>query len=267
LLAEQLDWGKVFHELGQRCGPEFRLLDVACGSGQFPAALLKYGGLQTCQNVTVKYSLLDPSAFSIRTARQRLAAPFEPSQEYLCTVQQFVPPTSRYAIVWATHALYCVPQCEIEMAVDRMLAALDTAGLGFIAHASQQSHYVRFHDLYLQNLPSDRANPFSTGEQVIEALQAKVNKATLQYWSIDYEGTLDLEDRETAERYLQRCLFDDTISLDDMLADQRLGDHLRSCIDKTSGMWRFPQSVWLIFFGELAKSIGGHRHCQRCSEG
>ena len=259
LLAEQLDWGKVFQELGQRFGPEVRLLDVACGSGQFPAALLKYGGVETCQNLTVDYSLLDPSEFSICTARQRLAAPFSPSEEYRCTVQQFDPPASRYAVVWATHALYCVPQRELEVAVDQMLAALEPAGLGFIAHASQQSHYVRFHDLYLQSLRSDHTEPFSTAEQVIEALQAKVDKAALRCWSIDYEGTVDLEDRETAERYLQRCLFDDTISLDGMLADQRMGDYLRSCMDRRSGVWRFPQKAWLIFFGELSKSIGDCR--------
>ena len=128
LLAEELDWGKVFQELAQRCEPEIRLLDVACGSGQFPAALLKYGGLQTSQNLSVKYSLLDPSEFSIRTARQRLVAPFEPSEEHLCTIQQFEPTASRYAVVWATHALYCVPQCELEVAVDQMLAALEHYG-------------------------------------------------------------------------------------------------------------------------------------------
>ncbi len=259
LLAEQIDWGKVFHELGQRSRSEVRLLDVACGSGQFPAALLKYCGLEKCQNLTVKYSLLDPSEFSIRTARQRLISPFEPSEEYLCTVQQFDPPASQYAVVWATHALYCVPQCELEVAVDQMLAALEPAGLGFIAHASQQSHYVRFHDLYLQSLRSDNAAPFSTGEQIIEVLQAKVGTAALQRWTIDYEGTLDLQDRETAERYLQRCLFDDTISLDRMLADQPMGEYLQSCIDNTSGTWRFPQKASLVFFGEVGRSIGDYR--------
>jgi SAM-dependent methyltransferase len=259
LLAEELDWLQVFQELAQRCQPEIRLLDVACGSGQFPAALLKFGGLEMSQDLSVKYSLLDPSDFSIRTARQRLVGPFEPSEEHLCTIQQFEPTTSRYAVVWATHALYCVPQCELEVAVDQMLAALETTGLGFIAHASQQSHYVRFHDLYLQSLRSDNAEPFRTGEQLVEVLQAKVDMAELRCWSIDYEGRLDLDDRDTAERYLQRCLFDDTISLDGMLADKRMGDHLRSCIDGSRGMWRFPQRVWLIFFGELAKSIGDYR--------
>ncbi len=259
LLAEELDWAKVFQELVQRCGPDIRLLDVACGSGQFPEALLKYGGLETIQDLSVKYSLLDPSEFSIRTARQRLAAPFETSEEHLCTIQQFEPIAQRYVVEWATHALYCVPQCELEVAVDQMLAALDPVGLGFIAHASQQSHYVQFHDHYLQSLRSNDEEPFSTGEQLIEVLQAKVDPAELQCWAIDYEGTLDLEDRDTAERYLQRCLFDDTISLDRMLADQRMGDHLRACTDNDSGIWRFPQKVWLIFFGDLAKSIGDYR--------
>ena len=95
LLAEELDWLQVFTELAQRREPEIRLLDVACGSGQFPAALLKFGGLEMRENLSVKYSLLDPSDFSIRTARQRLAAPFEPSAEHLCTIQQFEPTTSR----------------------------------------------------------------------------------------------------------------------------------------------------------------------------
>ena len=259
LLAEELDWIKVFQELGRQFGAEIGLLDVACGSGQFPAALLKYGGLETCQHLAVNYSLLDPSEFSIRTARQRLVAPFVPSEDHHCTIQDFKPTADRYEAVWATHALYCVPKCELELAVDQMLAALDTAGLGFIAHASQQSHYVQFHDHYLQSLQSDEAAPFSTGEQLIEVLQTKVDPTALRYWPIDYEGTLDLEDRNTAERYLQRCLFDDTLSLDEMLADQRMGDHLRNCIDNSSGMWRFHQRTWLIFFGEWAKSIGDYR--------
>lgn len=259
LLAEELDWLRVIQELAQRCAPEIRLLDVACGSGQFPAALLKFGGLEMSHNLSVKYSLLDPSEFSIQTARQRLAAPFEPSAEHHCTIQQFEPTTSPYEVVWATHALYCVPHRELEVAIDQMLTALDPAGLGFIAHASQRSHYVRFHDLYLKSRRSQHVEAFSTAEQLIEVLQAKVDAAQLRHWSIDYEGRLDLDDRDTAERYLQRCLFDDTISLDEMLADERMGGHLRSCIDRSSGVWRFPQTVSLIFFGEFAKSIGNYR--------
>lgn len=259
LLAEELDWIKVFQELSRRCGSELGLLDVACGSGQFPAALLKDGGVENCQDLAINYSLLDPSEFSIRTARQRLAAPFVPSEEYHCTIQDFKTTADQYHVVWATHALYCVPKCDLELAVEQMLKGLGSAGIGFIAHASQQSHYIQFHDHYLQSLQSDEASPFSTGEQLIEVLQARLDPTTLRYWPIDYVGSLELEDRDTAERYLQRCLFDDTISLDEMLADRRMGDHLRNCVDKNTGTWRFPQRTWLIFFGEWAESINGFR--------
>jgi SAM-dependent methyltransferase len=254
-LAEQLDWGGLFQEIGQQREASIRLLDVACGSGQFPSALRKYGGLDKCEHLKVDYSLLDPSAFSIRVARQQLADPFRPAEEYLCTAQQFIPPEEAFSIVWATHALYCVPQKELPLALERILAALDPAGLGFIAHAGRHSHYLQFHDLYLSKLGAGRGEPFCSGEEVIAALRTKVDASALSIWSIDYEGTLSLDDRETVEGYLQRCLFDDTISLESMLADDQTGDYLRGCIDGGGGIWRFPQRVWLIFFGGLAEQI------------
>ena len=259
LLAEELDWRQVFQNLARRTASGIRLLDVACGSGQFPAALLKYGGLGATRDLSIQYSLLDPSEFSIRTARRQLTGPFEPAEEHHCTIQQLQPTAAGHDVVWATHALYCVPRRELTEAVDRMLTALKDPGLGFIAHASRQSHYVRFHDRYLQSLSCDHAEPYSTGEQLIEALEARVGTAELHYWSIDYEGRLERDDRDTAERYLQRCVFDDTMSLDAMLADEHMGDYLRGCVDSNNGMWLFPQKVWLIFFGECAKSIGDFR--------
>ncbi len=251
LLAEELDWAGVFRDLRERFGSPLRLLDVACGSGQFPHALSEHAGLPTGPHWKVEYSLLDPSEFSIQTARDQLQDPFEPAEEYQCTLQQFVAPNSRFPVVWATHALYCVPQQELSRALERMSATLDPTGLGFIAHASRDSHYLRFHDLYLKHWRSDSAEPYSTGEQVIAALQTGSGNETLVYWPIDYEGTLELADRQTVERYLQRCLFDDTLSLNAMLEHEQLGSYLRECMDEPASLWRFPQQVWLIFFGDL----------------
>ncbi len=260
LLAEEVDWLKLFKQVASRHGHSFKLLDVACGSGQFPSALLNYGGLKDSESFSVAYSLLDPSDFSIQTTRQKLGDPLQPFQEHCCTIQDFDPSDVRYAIVLATHALYCVPQFELRVAVDRMLAALETSGLGFIAHASEESHYVGFHDLYLESGGTTSATPYSTGEQLIQVLQERTSIKDVQTWSIDYEGQLAFDDKETAERYLQRCLFDDSLSLDDMMTDRLMGEHLRACIDTSNNIWRFPQKVWLIFFGEMAKSIGEYRH-------
>jgi hypothetical protein len=61
------------------------------------------------------------------------------------------------------------------------------------------------------------------------------------------------------ERYLQRCLFDDTLSLNAMLEHEQLGRYLRECMDEAASLWRFPQQVWLIFFGDLASQVSQWR--------
>ncbi len=255
LLAEELDWREVFRTLSGRFGGSLRLLDVACGSGKFPQALQQYACLSDLDGLRVGYGLLDPSSFSIETARSVLVAPFHPAEEFPIPIQELQAPEVPYPIVWATHALYCVPPSELGVGLARMRAVLDPSGLGFIAHASRDAHYVRFHDLYLQSSLSGMTEPYSTGEQVIEALQANAPETPLESWTITYEGTLDLDDRATAEKYLQRCLFDDTITLERMMADPQLGPYLQGCMDREAHLWRFPQRVWLIFFGALAQEV------------
>jgi hypothetical protein len=60
---------------GRACDGHLRLLDVACGSRKFPAALLA-NGLSAAGHLTVAVDLLDPFAFSIAEARAALATPF-----------------------------------------------------------------------------------------------------------------------------------------------------------------------------------------------
>lgn len=255
LLATEISWGRALSELCDLFGAQLRLLDVACGSGQFPRALQQHGGLTACHDLEVAYSLLDPSEFSIRTARQHLQAPFRPAEEYTCTIQAMPSVQMKYNVIWATHALYCVPEQELPVAFDRILSALDDKGLGFIAHASRESHYLRFHDLYLNSSASADAEPYCSGEQVIAVLTAQVDPAHLSSWTINYEGRCDLQDRDTVQGYLQRCLFDNSISLEHMLDDRKLGPYLRSCMDVGEGLWRFSQKVCVIFFGPLAPRV------------
>ena len=220
--------GESFVELHERFGPSIRLLDVACGSGQFPRAFRAYGGLDRVRTFTSSIPCWIPP--NSQSTRPDSTWPFPSSRGIRLPCSALHASDGKFPVVWATHALYCVPQSELPLALDRMLAALDPTGLGFIAHASQHSHYLRFHDLYLRK----RTCP-SASRSVLESKSSRLcrsaGKSSLIYWSIDYEGRLDLEDRETVERYLQRCLFDDTLSLDDMLADDRLSKYLRGCMD------------------------------------
>jgi ubiquinone/menaquinone biosynthesis C-methylase UbiE len=256
LLAEQLDWSSLFRSLQSEFGSPIRLLDVACGSGQFPNALLEFTDLDRVPDLSVTYDLLDPSAFSINVAREKLRPPFTPGAELQCTAQDLQRPSDPYAIEWATHALYCVPSTELQVAIEQMRAALAPQGLGFIAHASQSAHYIEFQKLYLRSSYSaTTAEPFCSGEQVLSTLQEQLGDDHVHAWTIDYEGQLPLDDRATAELYLQRCLFDDAVTLDQMLADEHMGDYVRSCMDSETQRWRFSQRTWLIFYGEMATTV------------
>jgi SAM-dependent methyltransferase len=257
-LAEAIDWKNWFetkqNEVGSRC---LRLLDVACGSGKFPQALKTYAGIKSASIKPVDYALLDPSSFSISEARQALASPFRAGAEYEMKLQELECPPGFFDIVWATHALYAIPQKELELALKRMAHAIGCGGqkknrgAGFIAHASASSHYLKFYQQYLSGFKGDVGALYSSSEQIIAVL--KKNGVALDIKEINYTNTAPLTEKRMVERYLQRCLFDDTVSLKDMLANPVTGPYLEKCCK--NGVWQFPQCVTLIFLNASARSL------------
>ncbi|MEM6330560.1 MAG: class I SAM-dependent methyltransferase [Planctomycetota bacterium] len=251
LLAGALDWAAELERVSQSTAdPTLSLLDVACGSGKFPAALLADARFARYAGKPIDYHLLDPSEFSLDQAAGELRPPFCPGQKLHCTLQQLTTPP-RHDVVWATHALYCVPAEELGEAARRFCAALRPGGVGFIAHAAEDSHYLTFQRLYLQHWPGASGAPFCTAAQVSAALQQAAAQAfesgmRFDESTLDYGGTLPLEDTATAEMYLQRCLFDDGVTLDQMLAGDHLGGYLRGRRDEAAGLWRFPQQTKLM---------------------
>ena len=232
-LAEAADWSSL---LAGRA----TVLDVACGSGKFPAALQSYAGLGVEQSLT--YDLLDPSAFSVAEAKARLEPPFVAGRELVCTLQD-LPADLTYDVVWATHALYAVPIAELGLAAERFVGAIAPGGLGFVAQATAAGHYVAFYEAYRAGVPGAAGvDPFTSAEQVRDALVAAgaaVREERIRYTS----GTAD---RAVAQGFLQRCAFDDALSLEEMEATPVLGDYLASCRG-SDGTWTFEHEAALLW--------------------
>jgi SAM-dependent methyltransferase len=246
-LAEAVEW-KTWFEARQRAVGKrpLRLLDVACGSGKFPAALVRDAAIGDAAIAPVDYALLDPSPFSIAEARAALSPPFVAGDEFECTLQDLPADTAPYDIVWATHALYAIPTHEIEAALQRFLAALH-GGRGFIAHACADAHYLAFYRHYLEAFRAgEEIAPYTSAEQLTDTLSRL--GASISVRDIEYVNGTDIEARDRVEGYLQRCLFDDTISLDQLLSHPLTGDYLARC--QRDGRWQFRQRVKLIFINE-----------------
>ncbi|MEO0400603.1 MAG: class I SAM-dependent methyltransferase [Pseudomonadota bacterium] len=240
-LAEARDWRAWLASKSETVGERpLRVLDVACGSGKFPQALARYGGITGLAVPKIEYALLDPSRFSIDEARAALAPPFEPSTEFETTLQDLNCRDGAFDVVWATHALYAIPKAELKAGLRRLVDAC--SGEAFIAHACADAHYIKFQRLYLAAFDRKAETPYTAAEDIASALKAI--GVDFEATDIVYENGAPETERTVIEGYLQRCVFDDAASLDDMESSDILRAYLDSC--KRDGAWRFAQRVALF---------------------
>lgn len=234
-LALAVDWPALLRE---RAHEGWSLLDVACGSGKFPTALVRHTDLTELPSVA--YDLLDPSPFSVAEAKAVLQPPFFARGELVMTLQDIPNHIGAYDVVWATHALYALPPDELEFAMARFMGVLAPGGLGLVAQATSRSHYLAFYDAYRAGVRE--ATPFTSAEQVRDALIA--TGADVRVQSVTY--TTGTSDRAVAEGFLQRCAFDDTVGLEEMESAPVLGDYLASCRG-TDGSYVFEHEAMLLW--------------------
>ena len=242
-LAEAFNWRDWLEtrqaEVGRR---QLKLIDVACGSGKFPAALGQYAKVSGAKVSPIEYSLLDPSAFSLAEARGALAPPFEAGNKFEMPLQELMCKRGEFDIAWATHALYAVPENELEVALERFIHAM-SGGVGFIAHANESAHYLRFYRHYLDGFKRGLGAPYSSAEMINATL--KKMGVCFNVKRISYENSAPENARRQVEGFLQRCLFDDTINLKMMQENSSTGPYLETCVK--NGRWLFKQNVTLFF--------------------
>ncbi len=240
-LAEARDWRSWLKEKAAAAGARpLRLLDVACGSGKFPLALNQYAGVGDGGLESVDYALLDPSRFSIDETRAALAPPFSPSTEFETTLQALDCAKGAFDIVWATHALYAIPPAELAEGLQRLVNAC--AMEAFIAHAYGDAHYLEFQRHFLAAFGREDETPYASAEDVVAALET--TGVAFEISDIAYENGARDAERDIVEGYLQRCVFDDSITLEEMERAEGLSAYLDDC--RKDGSWRFKQRVALI---------------------
>lgn len=224
------------------------LLDVACGSGKFPEALQEFGGVGALSGeLRIDYDLLDPSPFSLLEAAQALRPPFVGAARHETFVEELDDAVGPFDVVWATHALYSLTPPAVHAAAARMLAARAPGGALLIAQGSREGHYLRFYRHFLDDLHDGQGTLYAASEDLAEALCAC--GADPRAVRLSYDHTTGLEDAVTVEGYLQRCAFDDSVSLQEMMTAPRLGAYLRDCRDEAAGLWRFHQEVDVLLLG------------------
>ena len=242
-LAAARDWAGTFRDLAAG-RDRITLLDVACGSGKFPTALLGTPDVAALAGeLVVQTDLLDPSRFSLDEARGTLAPPFEGAADHECTLQDLEVRPGGWDLVWSTHGLYALAPDEVAAGMARFVEAMAPDGLGVVAQATTASHYLVVDDAFRRSFDPDAVRvPYTSAEQVVAALADL--PVTVDQQLLTYRTSVARDDRGTAEGFLQRCVFDDSVSLEAMEADPVLGAYLDSCVE--GDRWVFDHQVALI---------------------
>lgn len=233
-LAAATDWSAALRRVAT--DGRVTLLDVACGSGKWPAALLATG---LDPQLRIEVDLLDPSAFSLAEARSVLAPPFAAAADHEVGIQDLDPAAGPYDVAWAVHALYALPPDELGAGLERMVAAVRPGGLGMVAQATSASHYLAFYEAYRDSVEAE-VTPFTTAEQVVAALRGLGVAPAVQVLTYRTRS----EDLAVVEGFLQRCAFDDSMTLGEMEAHGPLADYLDGCRDAAG--FHFDHEVQLI---------------------
>lgn len=248
ILAEALDYRALLTDVNARTDGRdlLHLLDVACGSGKFPQALLRYAGVEALHQsgMRIDYALLDPSPFSLAEAAGVLRAPFIAGARHQVALEDLDPACGPYDVVWATHALYALEPRALAAAAARFLAAIAPGGLGLIAQGAHEAHYLAFYRAFLAGPGGGRGTPYTSSEQVVHALRDAGGRPSVR--RLSYEHVVAANDTAVLEGYLQRCAFDDRLALSELLAAPVVGDYLAGCLDAATGVYRFAQEVDLI---------------------
>ncbi|MBC8092689.1 MAG: hypothetical protein H7Y15_12270, partial [Pseudonocardia sp.] len=111
---------------------------------------------------------------------------------------------------------------------------------GVVAQASSRSHYLAFYDAYRATF-APSVTPYTDAEGVADALRAAGIDLAVQV--LPY--TTGSADRGVVEGFLQRCAFDDTVSLDDMEAHGPLAQYLAGC-RAADGSYTFTHEAHLM---------------------
>jgi SAM-dependent methyltransferase len=247
LLVGIADWGSALGRAHASRGDSepLRLLDVACGSGRFPSAMLTRVDLSVLEEPGVAYDLLDPSPFSLAEAAGQLRAPFAPAARFETTLEELDPAAGPWDVVWATHALYALrPEALGRQPGDESVGRR-AEGLGFMAQGAEDGHYLSVYRAFLDGVHGGAGTPYLSGEAVASALRAAAEPLgwNASEYRKTYEHVVGYAETEPLEGYLRRCLFDDTLTLDEMLAAPVLGPYLAGCRDDDAGAYRFSQTA------------------------
>jgi hypothetical protein len=218
---------------------EIRLLDVGSGTAIFPSFL----DTALSDKIRLVTDMLDMSTASLDKATKRLEGlvHFRPRQQIKTRIEQtpefFQGASQVYDVIWAIHSFTTVDVQRMPQVYAKLIDLIAPSGYLFIYQLAARSSYQVLHGYYRENnARGAERSPFmeyEDSERIFELLGH-----SLETHELSFEHKVDTSNRWLLEKYLQKCVLDDSLQ-----AIEFFSELLPRYLDESSRTYRFPQCV------------------------
>lgn len=222
---------------------ELDVLDVGCGSGFVPRALIRRTpASRDIAGRIAAYDLLDISANSLRIAASNI--PFQANRKFHTSIQglsespHFATTRSAgYDIVWSIHGITAVPAAELWTALFNMLTCVKPGGKALIVVSDRDSHYAAIDRAYLRDREHEerpRRAPFLISDDVLALLsEHDIDHEVLRF---ETAYAFPAADVESWHRFNAWCVYDDAFDVSQ--AGPEVTAYVDSLVDRERGGFR-----------------------------
>jgi len=154
-LIAAINWPRIFPEQPV----DFQLLDIGCGTGQFPKMLQPH----LSSKISIQYDCLDPSHYCLATCQQALKPPFLLRHAWQTTLEHaqevLIPET--YDLAWGIQSLYCLEQANLATALTQLIQALHPSrGTACLVLAKHEAFFPQVHQIFFEHCGISQQNPW-----------------------------------------------------------------------------------------------------------
>lgn len=253
LLLEALEWRNLFPI---RSTP-YSVLDVGCGTGQFPALLSSF----LPETLYIHYDICDPSQYCLTSCRQTLRSPLFPRKAWRTTLEhaeQTWTPGS-YDVAWSMQSFSCLDHETLHDSVRRLISAIHPSrGTACIFLGKRDSFFSQIRRFFFQQSSLPVSQPYVSAESVVTMLNQLGASTVIR--ELECVHTISIWEDRLLEQYLQQCVMDTTplpkwkeiCSMRTFLDSYRHGD-----------FYHFANPCWLILSVPGSAGHEGKHRLQR----
>jgi SAM-dependent methyltransferase len=249
-LLPYFNWKRVDYEISKH--RQLRLLDIACGTGQWIHAFHYYIKPKATElfQEGMRYDLVNNSEKLLQEAIKKIDSPLILGNQYVSSIQDVKLENNAYDMIFSMHGFYTISPRELNFVIKKLINKLSETGVVFITQFAQRSFLIDFYTQYIKAFNHSIEKKQTVAEDITQALEIlnieyKINVISF-YKEIKINDFNAIRDYIFNEDIVNLFSMHKSLQLQDVLNNKEINKYLKRFIK--NGSYHFLEETWLIEF-------------------